>query len=245
MPADEPTPDHPTQGDIQQRIDAALLQLVDLGTALLAAVTAKVAAGADLAELVPHYDTIGRGIRKTALLVRHLSRPAPAAAAPKAEPKPDRVGARKRILREVEDAIHAKARGPAADDLRAELAERLDSPDLEHDIEARPIPDIVRDICRDLGVLGMNGQFLRRTPQDIQDLCTRAAAPQDGPSAQPWAAQPSAAQPSAAPPRAASRPQPEFEPYFEPDEFEPSPRPTVAPGAAGSLLDYLTRSRGT
>src|SRR5438094_651039 len=80
------------------------------------------------------------------------------------------------ILRDVEDAIHRAANGPAAERLAAELHDRLDAPDLDDDILHRPIADIVTEICRDLGLAAAYGAtpWKRRTPRDLEALRARA-----------------------------------------------------------------------
>jgi hypothetical protein len=55
----------------------------------------------------------------------------------------------------------------------------MDAPDLDRDIESRPIDDIIKDILRDLGLAALPGTrpWKRRTPADIAELNARAAAP--------------------------------------------------------------------
>ncbi len=55
----------------------------------------------------------------------------------------------------------------------------MDAPDLDADITARPIDDIIKDILRDLGLAALPGSrpWKRRTPADIAELNVRAAAP--------------------------------------------------------------------
>ena len=92
---------------------------------------------------------------------------------------PHRIAARKRIQREV---------GPEeAEHLHAELPERLDSPDLDDEIDARPATEITTDFCRDLGLTASYGTrpWKRRTPEDIVQLCTRAAQAGMHPPADP------------------------------------------------------------
>ena len=118
------------------------------------------------------HDRIARGIRRGIALIRRLHEPLPPLPAERL------AAARRRIIREVEDVIQRRPSQPGEqDDLQAELAERLDSPDLDDDIDHRPIPDIIADICRDLGIAGGPGThpWKRRTPADIADLCARAA----------------------------------------------------------------------
>lgn len=92
-----------------------------------------------------------------------------------------RIVARKQIIREVEDAIDRATRDPArVDALRAELQDRLDSPDLEDDIASQPAPNLIAEFCRDLGLVATlpgTTPYMRRTPADIAGLCARAAQP--------------------------------------------------------------------
>ncbi len=72
-------------------------------------------------------------------------------------------------------ALHAGMQ----DSLRAELRDRMDAPDLEDDITTRTVANIITEICRDLGLDALPGThpWTRRTPDDIRQLCARAAAP--------------------------------------------------------------------
>ena len=127
--------------------------------------------GPDAADLTHAFDRVARGIRRTVALAHKLSEPArPSAAAP-------RTAARRRIIREVEDAIQRSVDEDEAEGLEAELSERIDSPDLEDDIDGRPVADIIADICRDLGIAASPGShpWKRRTPDDVAALCARAA----------------------------------------------------------------------
>ena len=83
----------------------------------------------------------------------------------------------------MEDVIHRRATSPRAESLHAELNERLDAPDLDDDLETRPVADIIAEICRDLGLDDMPGAHprKRRTPADVATLHARAAAPSAGP----------------------------------------------------------------
>ncbi len=89
----------------------------------------------------------------------------------------DRTAARKRIIRDVEDTIQRKTKDDEAERLHAELLERLDAPDLDDDIDHRPVAEIIEDICRDLGIANYPGAhpWKRRTPADIAILADRAA----------------------------------------------------------------------
>ena len=149
-----------------------------------------------LAELAVAYDRVARAVRRTVALAHRINAQAPAA-------RTARTTARKRIIRAVEDAIdrQREATPPGADDpcddpgyddtrhedLHAEFAERLDDPALDDDILTRPVPEIIADICRDLGLAapadppGGN----RRTPDDIRALCARAAQPRGAKTPRP------------------------------------------------------------
>ena len=152
------------------------------------------------------FDRIARTLRRTIALARKLSEPArPAPVERSTEPSHQRrAAARKQIIRAVEDTIQRETDGAEAKALHAELRERLDDPDLEDDLDQLPIAEIIRDICRDLGIVNLPGThpWKRRTPQDVRDLCARAAEPSvaQPQAAQPRPAQPRMAQPGTAPP---------------------------------------------
>ena len=147
------------------------------------------------------FDRIARTLRRTIALARKLSEPArPAPVERSTEPSHQRrAAARKQIIRAVEDTIQRETDGPEAEALHAELRERLDDPDLEDDLDQLPIAEIIRDICRDLGIVNLPGThpWKRRTPQDVRDLCARAAQPR---SDQPRTAQSKTAKPRMAQP---------------------------------------------
>ena len=146
-----------------------------------AAAPAPAPAADTLTNLAAAFDRITRAVRRTIILARSLDRPVP----PARDPAAQRSAARKRIIREVEDAIGRTGEaeiwdtGSTAAGLRAELRDRLDAPDLDDDIASRPVADIITEICRDLGLASPPGThpWQRRTPMDVADLRTRAAAP--------------------------------------------------------------------
>ncbi len=121
------------------------------------------------------FDRACRNIRQTVMLVEQVGRPKPPASRPGAH----RIAARKRIIREVEDVIQRTAHGPRAERLYAELAERLDAPDLEEELDTRQVAEIVTDLCRDLGLAHTEGNhpWKRRRPADIAALRAVAARP--------------------------------------------------------------------
>ena len=126
-----------------------------------------------LIPLAAAFDRIARAVRRCILLARSLDAPAP----PARDPARHRAAARRRIIREVEDAIHRTNEGDAADALRAELHERMDTPDLDDDLSTRPIAELITEIRRDLGLATLPGDhaWRRRTPDDIAELNARAA----------------------------------------------------------------------
>ncbi len=141
-----------------------------------------------LVSIAAAFDRIARAVRRSIALARSLADPVP----PARDPAQHRAAARKRILREVEDAIQRTA--PSVDDaasdaadadeasaeaLTAELHDRFDAPDLDEDISHRPVADIIAEICRDLGLASLPGThpWKRRTPADLEQHCARAAAP--------------------------------------------------------------------
>ena len=127
------------------------------------------------AETVPGlavaFDRITRAVRRTIGLAQRLDQRADGQAAGR------RVAGRRQIIRAVEDSIQRRADAGEQEALEAELLERLDGPDLDDDIDHRPIADIIADICRDLGLAAPAGTqpWKRRTPGDIAMLCERAA----------------------------------------------------------------------
>ncbi len=145
-----------------------------------------------LISLTLAFDRTARAVRRSILLARSLADPVQ----PPRDPAQHRAAARRRIIREVEDAIQrtssiANGGCDGAETLQAELRDRLDAPDLDDDITTRPTTDIISELCRDLGLAAPPGgahPWKRRTPQDVTQLCADAAAPsgtrQPGPEPQ-------------------------------------------------------------
>ena len=218
-PADHASPTQVSQRDEDaQYYRQVLHELVEIGTRLARAIDRQAApapapeqpgqpAPAPAPDPTPAltiaFDRIARTIRRTIALARKLSDPAQPSPTERAaaDAQQRRRAARKQIIREVEDTIHREAHGSKAEaeSLHAELYERLDTLDLDDDIDNLPIADIVAAIRRDLGIAAhINSRGIspwkRRTPQDVLDLCARAAAPR---TAQPRTGNP---RPLAAPP---------------------------------------------
>ena len=116
----------------------------DQATALAA--QARQAALARTEAVAASFAQVSRAIRRTILLAERMDR---AWAAP-TSPDIRHAMVRGQIARGVTDAI-ADA-GRRAQYLTEALAERLDSLDTLDDVTSRPAGDIVREICRDLGL---------------------------------------------------------------------------------------------
>ncbi len=133
------------------------------------------------------YDTATRAIRRCMLVADRLEEIIADPDKQRAETHARQAAARARIIRDVEDAI-ARSGYEASDreSLAGELYERLEHPDSIADLEGRPVHEVVRDFCRDLGLTYQGTAFAwpRRTPDDIRDLIARATKlpfhPHDG-----------------------------------------------------------------
>ena len=216
------TPSHPEPADLATQRDEdaqyyrqVLHELIEIGTDLARTLHRQATpapkaepsaepAAAPTPDPTIAFDRIARTLRRTIALARKLSDPAPPRPAQlRAEHTSERrLAARKQIIRAVEDTIQRRSNGAEAEALHAEFYERLDDPDLDDDLDQRPVAEIIKDICRDFGIEHFPGThpWKRRTPQDVRDLYARAA--------QPTIAQPRMAQPGTAPPRPFSAPPP-------------------------------------
>ena len=226
--------DHASSTPVSQRDEDAqyyrhiLHELIEIGTDLARAIHRQATpkpnaepgpepAAAPAPDPTLAFDRIARTIRRTIALARKLTEPAPQGPAQGSHQR--RLAARKQIIREVEDTIHREAHGPEAEaraeSLHAELYERLDTLDLDDDLDTLPIAEIIAAIRRDLGIAAhINSRGIspwkRRTPADVRDLCARAAGPRIAQPriAPPRIAQPRIAQPGTAPPRPLPAPPP-------------------------------------
>ena len=148
-----------------------LHELIEMGTELARSVhreaTADVAPAVDL---TARFERACRCVRRSILLARSLDLPARVRAG-------RRVAARRQVIRAVEDRIDDAEEGAEADRLHEELLERLERPELDEDLADRPVEEVIREICRDLGLEEIAGfhPWRRRTPEDISVLCARAA----------------------------------------------------------------------
>ncbi len=131
-----------------------------------------------LIKIAADFDRVASAVRRSIMLAQSLDQPVQ----PAHGPAQHRPAASKRIVRAVEEAIQGPADNPDCDDpetLHAELLDRMDAPDLDDEIADRPVPDIIKDIRRDLGLAALPGTRprKRRTAADIAGLHARAAAP--------------------------------------------------------------------
>jgi len=172
------------------------------------------------------FDQIARAVRRCIALAQSLDEPAHT-------PAPDRTAARTRILRAVEDTLGRQDYDDSyrvcdpTEALHAELLDRMDAPDLDRDIESRPIDDIIKDILRDLGLAALPGTrpWKRRTPADIAELCARAAAPSRPAGSIPHDPSPGRQDDHSAVARQAPDPQPDQRELGHPADTLPQPGP--------------------
>lgn len=117
-----------------------------------------------LADRIDMHDRAARTIRRCIVLARHI------AEHPARSAQSRRTAARKQVIRAIDDEIHANAQRRAtpeaaadASALRAELCERLDAPEFDADLLDRPIPELITEMRRDLGLAGSPATWPRRT----------------------------------------------------------------------------------
>ena len=184
VPAPAPTP----ALALAQQDDAAfrdiLHELAELGIKLLRDLHADNCPAAAKAE--PH-ERVARSVRRAIVLARHIAQhPAelaqsPAQALDQAQAAAKLV-ARKRIVRQVDDAIERKfGCDEHAESLRDELRERLDDPAIDLAIVHLPLNETIANIRRDLGLDNVPGArpWPRRTPDQVRALeaiATRASS---------------------------------------------------------------------
>ena len=176
-----PDPEHSFPDLDDAAYQRALAVLLDVGTALALELKspADQAAGQTASQTVVQranaFPNLALAVRRTIILSRHIAEHPHTATASDAR----RAGARRKIIRDVEDIIADEADPAKADALRVELLERLDQPEFDAELAARSPADLVWDLCRDLGLAYKSyvPAALRRTPDDIAVLCAQAAAP--------------------------------------------------------------------
>ena len=160
--------------DVAHYLDV-LQHLAELGVGLAQAIHDQ--AGDDAAAAAEPFDRVTRSVRRCILLAQKLQEPAAAT------PAQTLAVLRRKVLRSVEDSIDAVVLAEAAPRVRAELLDRLDSPDLDDDLAVRPIGEVIAEIRRDLGInvdAAVYTPGVRRTPDDVAALgraAKRRAAP--------------------------------------------------------------------
>ena len=111
-------------------------------------------------------DRVSRSVRRTVALIQRMQ-----AGWPRASAADDRQAMlRRQVARGVAEVIRRESDGEAAERLFDDLAERLDDPGVAEEIGVLPEQEVVRRICRALG-LGMDairemGGTLPPTPED-------------------------------------------------------------------------------
>ena len=256
----QPTPT-PLQDDLGQPADAhgyreILHDLISMGTDFARLLHSQAQAAQPAAAPVSHatdaqpapapdtlislsaaFDRIARAIRRSILLARSLAEPLQLTQ----DPAGHRIAARKRIIREVEDAIQRTPDPTDAKVLQAELRDRFDAPDLDDDIGTRPVSDIITELCRDLGLATLPGAhpWKRRTPEDIRQLCAQAAAPT--PIRQPGAAPQEPRRDTPAPAPDPQRDKPTPVPRAQPGPIHAGIAPPTDPADITMLLRHPTR----
>ncbi len=211
------------------------------------------APAASLQDLAAAFDSISRTVRRCIMLAQNLDAPRKPARppAPNHTAAPDRTAARTRILRAVEDTLGRQDYDDSyrvcdpTEALHAELLDRMDAPDLDRDIESRPIDDIIKDVLRDLGLAALPGTrpWKRRTPSDIAELCARAAAPSRPEGTTPREPGPGPQPPSPGAARHSPDPQPDQREPGERAEHAATPRGQPAPIHPGPVHSGPTHPR--
>lgn len=237
VPPPAPVTPEDAQEDAQHRRVLALL--VDLGAALAQEIAQSPEPAAPRAEA---FERVSRATRRAILVARHVAQQIAQRAAASPAPTPTltpaqrRTAARARLIREVQDTIQTKARPADADALRAELIDRLDSPELDADLLARPVADLIADFLRDLGLAHPPGArpIGRRTPADIAHLNLLAALP---PGQAKLHAPPPKPRPKPAPPPAP--PPPPKRSWRDKPRLDPDPDTGIRPD---SLLASLLKT---
>ncbi len=126
----------------------SVTEAAEAGLALDGAEAVLAKAGPRVAELARAFDRVSRSVRRTVALGKRLEAGWPVRAAA------DTRGAmvRRQVGQRVAEAIRQSATGEAAERLFDELAERLEDPALEAEIETLPVEAIVARVRRDLGL---------------------------------------------------------------------------------------------
>jgi hypothetical protein len=165
----------------------SLAQAIEADRATAAAAEARQTVVARAQLVAAAFARVSRAVRMTVLLAERLDR-----GWARRGTADDRVAmARRQIARGVEDAIGREADGEQAEQLREALAERLESLDVENEMDNRPAEEIIREIRRELGLAEAEAQMAASSP--VRDKASPAksgeAAPLTGGIAA-WAVRP-------------------------------------------------------
>ena len=177
-----PDPAYARQAAQRDRFLVLLNDLVDMNVDLARRIQVQSHTESPASLAVP-LERITRSARRTMALADKYAEPlkAPAAERRAAERRSAaREATRQLMYRDVEDVIQRRAETDEDEQsLHEELRERIDAPDMAHEIDNRPAAHIIRDLLRDLGLAHIPGThpWARRTPADIADLKRRAAEP--------------------------------------------------------------------
>jgi hypothetical protein len=112
-------------------------------------------ANAQMADAVPRVEVLARALDRLSRSVRRCIglQLRIAAGWPRCASDSGPAMVKRQVARGVSQAIRHAADGEAAERLFDELAERLQDPELDIEIGALPVDEIVRRICRDLGLM--------------------------------------------------------------------------------------------
>jgi len=156
----------------------SLAEAIEADRAAAAAAEARHAVAARTEAVAAAFARVSRAVRLTVLLAERLDR-----GWARRGVADDRLAmARRQIARGVEDAIERSADGERAERLTEALADRLESLDVETEMADRPAEEIIREICRDLGV-DPKRMAVRPPPQ--RDTMRDAAKPAETHAAAP------------------------------------------------------------
>ena len=138
-------------------VAASLAAALEAGQAIDAVTTAMAQAVPRTEILARALDRLARSVRRTVALRKRMQAGWPRATA---DNRPAML--RRQVARAVADQIRQQADGETAERLFDELDERLDDPTLAEDLQSFPVEQVVRRVCRDLGLVAAALQPLTR-----------------------------------------------------------------------------------
>jgi len=126
----------------------SLAEAIAADEAAVAAAEARQSALARAETIAAAFARVSRAIRMTVWLAERLDR----GWARRGLSDDRHAMARRQIARGVIDAIGREAAGERAERLTETLSDRLESLDVEYELANRPVDEVIRQICRDLGL---------------------------------------------------------------------------------------------